>query len=582
MRIHLHERPGDGIHAIHNIYNLFEGQIENRREQTALIFENRSVSYGELSLRVRELSDVLLSRASEASLIGISCTPSIEMVIAVLAVLKSGKAFIAIEAGYTDEKIGNMCRETGLKYILSSEDDERFSALGLNVLKADKAINSLPVQDSNPIAYIVYTSGSTGCSKGVGIRHDSLLNYIFNSIEDYTDEATDITCSFFHLSLAFDASLTALFASLCTGKTLVIASRRYPNPFSDPNYLKFAPYDFLKITPYQIFEMEALSDDKVLKAARRLVIGGEPLHSRHLSVFREKEISIEVINEYGPSETCVGCISGRFNTLDKMEENPYGIPVGKPMKGVEAFVMNRKLKPVSKGEFGEIVIGGIQVADAYLGKNDICSGRFISTNGGSGEVKMYRTGDYAKINRKGLIEFICREDRINAVMARKFNTRLLETRIMKVKGIRHAVVIAAGSEHQIQYPVCYVKLKNDDTDLRKMENDLKLVFSGVDFPVFIVKVSRFPLSQNHKLNRHALPMPVLMENNDYIFEGMPVRETDILFLKSARGNNFYKRIINPGLRRAAYSGIFRKSETDKRMLPERLFKFQLKDFKWME
>ncbi len=582
MRIHLHERPGLGFHAIQNIYNLFEGQIENKRDQTALIFENRSISYGELSLRVSELSDVLLTQASDDTIIGISCTPSLEMVIAVLAVLKSGKSFIAIEAGYSDERIRIMCSETGLKYVLSSGDDERFSELGLNVLKSENVSIIRQSTLSNPLAYIVYTSGSTGCSKGVGIRHDSLLNYIFNSIEDYTDETADHACSFFHLSLAFDASLTALFASLCTGKTLVIASRKYTNPFSDPNYLKYAPYDFLKITPYQIFEMEDLNDDRVLKAARKLVIGGEPLHSRHLSVFREKEISVDVINEYGPSETCVGCISSRFNTLDKTEENPYGIPVGKPMKGVEAFVMNRKLKPVSNGGFGEIVIGGIQVADAYTGNSEICQGRFIRIPAQTGEIKMYRTGDYAKINRKGLIEFICREDRIDAVMARKFNSRLLEMSIMKVKGIRHAVVIAAGNENQLQYPVCYVKMKNDDTDLRKIETDLKMVFSGVDYPVFIVKVSRFPLSLNHKLNRHALPVPMLKENGDYTIEGVAVNKADILLLKAVRGRNIYKRKLNPGLRHTLNSGIFRKGDTDRRLLPERLFKFQLKDFKWME
>lgn len=522
MQLQLHDVPQCGIRVQTQLQQLFEKHLEKRHNSIALVYENQTITFGDLNRLSNSLALSILTHAYNEKCIAVSCMPSIQMVISVLAILKAGKAFVPIEAHYNSDKISKIISETGIRFITDSNDVNSFNQYGLKSIEIDESASCqlLPFEyKSTDTAYIVYTSGSTGSSKGIEVRHNSIVQYVQNAIDDYCTDNTENNCSFFHLSLAFDASLTALFASLCSGKTLVIGSRKYSNVFQDPNYLQYAPYDFIKITPYQIFELESIQNDNCFKTTNCFVLGGETLYNRHLKVFKDKNISVDIVNEYGPSETCVGCISYRFNTLESTEEKPFGIPVGKPMKGTEVFVLNRNSEQVKNGEYGEIVIGGVQVADSYIANENQSKQRFVTinnTNTGS-EFKYYKTGDFAQINSEGLIEFVCREDKMEAFQMQTFIPAKLEAELMKITGIRHVFVQTAKDENQILFPICYIKLEPNWNSLNQLKTPLSSLFKHRRFPIICAIIDEFPLTSNKKLNRHKLPKISLSKDSKIIF-----------------------------------------------------------------
>lgn len=531
MQLQLHDVPQCGNRAQTQLHQLFENHLEKRHNSIALVYENQTITFGELNRLSNSLALSILNHAYNEKCIAVSCMPSIQMVISVLAILKAGKAFVPIEAHYDSDKISKIISETGIRFITNSNDIHSFNQYGLNTIEIDESDcydQLLPFDyKSTDTAYIVYTSGSTGSSKGIEVRHNSIVQYVQNAIEDYCNNNIESNCSFFHLSLAFDASLTALFASLCIGKTLIIGSRKYSNVFQDPNYLNYAPYDFIKITPYQIFELESTQNDECLKTTKCFVMGGETLYNRHLKVFRDKNISADIVNEYGPSETCVGCISYRFNTLQNTDEKPFGIPVGKPMKGTKVFVLNKNSEPVKNGEYGEIVIGGVQVADSYIANEKLSKQRFVAFNNTNNESDFmyYKTGDFAQINSDGLIEFVCREDKMDAFQMQSFVPAKLEAELMKINGIRHVLVQSAKDENQIPFPICYIKLESNWNSLNQLKSNLLSLFKYRRFPIICVSIDEFPLTSNKKLNRHKLTKISLSKDSKIIFPELDTFDT---------------------------------------------------------
>ena len=182
------------------------------------------------------------------------------------------------------------------------------------------------------LAYVIYTSGSTGKPKGAMIEHGNLANYLLNRKTNYVTKEKGISGSFVHLSYTFDASLTAMFMPLLSGKRIVLSSKSSVDVFEDINLLRYSPYDFIKITPAHlelIYPKLKNANGKLL--TKKLVIGGEALHAGHFSSFIENGIDIEIVNEYGPTETTVGCSTYNFYTVSDYEKIVKNISVGKPI-----------------------------------------------------------------------------------------------------------------------------------------------------------------------------------------------------------------------------------------------------------
>jgi non-ribosomal peptide synthetase component F len=228
------------------------------------------------------------------------------------------------------------------------------------------------------LAYIIYTSGSTGKPKGVMIGHGNLVNYLVNSNTKYIGSSLNNAGSYLHLSYTFDASLTAMFMPLLSGKSIVIGSGQSVDIFEDSNLLKYAPYDFIKITPAHI---ELLQPKFILFGksllAEKLVIGGEALSYSQFDSFIEAGIDVEVINEYGPTEATVGCSTYCFYTITDKATIKNGISIGRPIGQVVMHILNERNQLVPVGVKGEICIGGAGIAKGYLNRLELSEEKFI-------------------------------------------------------------------------------------------------------------------------------------------------------------------------------------------------------------
>ena len=198
------------------------------------------------------------------------------------------------------------------------------------------------------------------------------MNYLLNRKTNYVTNEKDISGSFIHLSYTFDASLTAIFMPLLSGKRIVISSKSSVDVFDDINLLRYGPYDFIKITPAHlelIYPKLKNANGKLL--TRKLVIGGEALHAGHFSSFIENGIDIEIVNEYGPTETTVGCSTYYFYTVSDYEKIARSISIGKPIDNTQLYILDEKSNLVPVGVVGEICIGGDGVSRGYLNRPEL-------------------------------------------------------------------------------------------------------------------------------------------------------------------------------------------------------------------
>ncbi|MGI8634186.1 MAG: AMP-binding protein, partial [Segetibacter sp.] len=291
--------------------------------------------------------------------------------------------YVPVDPDYPQERISYILADTNATIVITTKASrEKVSTVNQVVIVeidgdateiSKYAITDFPSAIApNHLAYVIYTSGSTGKPKGVMIEHGSLSNYLINNQTRYIDSASKNTGTFIYLAYTFDASITGLFMPLLTGKTIVIGSKDSVEVFEDPNFINYAPYDFLKVTPshLQLLQLTMQLEDQKL-ATGKLVIGGEALHSSHFDYFVEQDWNIELINEYGPTEATVGCTTYSFHTITGSEEIKNGISIGKPIDNTGLYILDSEDQLVPVGVVGEICIGGKGLARGYLNRPEL-------------------------------------------------------------------------------------------------------------------------------------------------------------------------------------------------------------------
>lgn len=327
-----------------------------------------------------------------------------------------------------------------------------------NLFKEQPAENlSADIKPHN-LAYVIYTSGSTGKPKGVMIEHQSLLNYLLNSKTRYIDKDSDKSGSFIHLSYTFDASLTALFMPLLTGKSIVIGANKSFDVFEDDNLEKYAPYDFIKITPAHlelIKPMLITSDGSLLTS--KLVIGGEALYKTQINELPGEGLDVEIINEYGPTEATVGCSTFKFYSSERNELRRNSISIGKPIDNVQLYVLSESNELQPAGVAGELCIGGTCLARGYLNLPELTREKFLKgILKNEPEKRLYKTGDLVRWLADGNLEYLGRKD--DQVKIRGYRVELgeIESAIKESGMVSTAVVLASGNMESSKRLIGYV------------------------------------------------------------------------------------------------------------------------------
>ncbi|KAA1242928.1 amino acid adenylation domain-containing protein, partial [Aquimarina sp. RZ0] len=394
------------------IVDLFEEQVAKTPNNVALVFEGEELTYQELNERSNQLAHYLQGTYALGSndLAGIMLEHSLWSIVSILGILKSGAAYVPIDIDYPESRKSFIITDTDLKVLivesssLSSVVDFDVSIFSIdieleglsNTTYANNPRFDISTQD---LAYVIYTSGSTGKPKGVMIDQCSLINYILYSVSSYGSEDCEYNFPLF-TSLSFDLTQTSLYMSLLTGGSLFIYRE---NDISEvlSIILKTRRVTSIKLTPSHLLFLKNMSCPHLLQ----IIIGGEELLSFHLECLEDMHPQVCIYNEYGPTETTIGC-----SVLKVKDHNVSGtIPIGSPISNTQVYILdsNENLQPI--GVVGELCVSGSGLARGYLNRVELSREKFIVHPFKEGE-RLYKTGDLARWLPDGNLEFIGRKD----------------------------------------------------------------------------------------------------------------------------------------------------------------------------
>ena len=486
------------------IVDLFFQQVDNTPNEIAVVYKEQKLTYKELNILSNQLAHYLISEKDVilGDLVGIMQSRSEMLIVCILGILKSGAAYVPIDPEYPQQRISYLQNDCNCKYTLDHQALDNF------LISRQKYDVSAPTNISlkpNDLAYIIYTSGSTGNPKGVMIEHRNLLHYLFN-VSDYIDTNSDNSGCFAHLSLSFDASITEIFLPLILGKSLILSSGTGLAIFDDFNLFKYAPYDFIKLTPSHIsILISVINKENRPKLATKYIIGGEALHNYHINQFRSSNIDAIIVNEYGPTEATVGCSIYEFNTFDATLSDE-SIPIGKPISNTQMYLFNENQQLVPEGEVGEIYIAGNGIARGYFNREDLTAEKFLP-NPFDTKTRMYRTGDLAKWLPDGNLLYFGRLDEQVKANGHRIELGEIEAALITIPQIKLASVILSKIDNAEPRLVAYLQTNDSSDKNPNVREELSKIVPSFMIPNIFMWVDDFPLTTNGKIDKKNLPVP---------------------------------------------------------------------------
>jgi amino acid adenylation domain-containing protein len=529
-----------------------------------------SVSGKELNETANQLARLLRQKGTKTdSIIAIMLEPSIELVIGVMAVLKTGGAYLPINYEYPRERINFMLRDSGTQFLLSQKNLAPQYDKGIEILYIDKPDryegekeNLNTVGSPSALVYMIYTSGTTGRSKGVLVKHQNLVNYVGWFIEkiDLTVKDRAILIS----SFAFDLGYTSFFSSILSGGLLFMPTKEI---FLSPERLLgcFRKYaiSFLKLTPslFGLIVNSPAFSAEMCQQLKWVVLGGEPISPADVKRMHEICNHVRFMNHYGPTETTIGSIAHvvDFNKFEEYQLNPT---IGKPIHNTRVYILAENLQTVPMGVPGELCIGGSGVARGYLNNPELTSKRFILAHSswliadskaikGAGKFPMsyelstmsciYKTGDLARWlpGDYANIEFLGRIDKQVKIRGYRIELEEIETRLLSYENVKEAVVIVRENQQGEKYIIAYI-IEDKKLNIAELKSDLSCELPEYMIPSYFVKIEKIPLNQNGKIDRKALPPPELKVEGGYIAPRNQVEEkllelwSDVLGIEKER------------------------------------------------
>ncbi|MFG2718616.1 amino acid adenylation domain-containing protein, partial [Streptomyces sp. NPDC048416] len=500
---------------------LFERQVGVSSGAVAVVVGGVELSYGELNGRVNRLARLLVGRGvGPESFVAVVMPRSVDLVVALLAVVKAGGAYVPVDPGYPAERMAFMVADAAPVVVLTLAGVDVGDVGGTPVVVLDDpAVAGVvaaqsdadvvdgerrePLRVDHP-AYVIYTSGSTGRPKGVVVAHRSVVDYL-----SYTRQAYPAAegVALVHSPVAFDLTVTALYTPLVSGGRIVLASVEDEDE-QTAALLAETPTTFLKATPSHLPLLE--NQPAGYSPAGHLLLGGEALRSETLRTWREQHPDAVVSNVYGPTESTVNCTEFRIEPGQVLPDGM--VPIGRPQSNARVYVLDGGLSPVAVGVVGELYVAGAGLARGYWGRSGLTAERFVACPfGGAGE-RMYRTGDLVKWLPDGNLVFVGRVD--DQVKVRGFRIELgeVESALAGCPGVGQVVVMVREDRPGDRRLVAYVVGSPGVAGVAGLDGGAVRAFAGRSLPGYmvpaaVVVLDALPLTPNGKLDRRALPVP---------------------------------------------------------------------------
>jgi amino acid adenylation domain-containing protein/FkbM family methyltransferase len=447
------------------LHQLIEEQAARTPNQEALVFEQHTLTYGELNRRANKLAHYLKGLgAGPDVIVGLFVERSLEVLVGILGILKAGAAYVPIDAGYPQERVAFILTDAHVSLLLTQTSLLENLPVGavqavfldtFDWTDSEGSTQNDARLDPGNLAYVIYTSGSTGRPKGVCIEHRNIVNYVLGVAErlQLKPGMNHATVSTF----AADLGNTVIFPALATGGRLhIISQERVENQALLSDYFSREKIDVLKIVPSHLAALQTGKNPEQVMPRKRLILGGEASRLDWIEQLRAFSPNCEIYNHYGPTETTVGVLT--YHVDPQLPVTQSGtLPLGRPLPNSRIYILDEGGQPVPIGVQGELCIGGAGVARGYLNRPDLTAEKFVADHfSPDPNGRMYRTGDRARYLPDGNIEFGGRIDHQVKIHGYRIELGEIEGALREQHGVRDALVLACEDESGSKELVAYV------------------------------------------------------------------------------------------------------------------------------
>lgn len=520
---------GEGM----TVYSLFENQVKSNADSIAVSFNGKDITYKKLKDESDKLAHLLqTSGVNQGDIVGLCLNRSIEMVIALLGIIKSGAAYLPLDPFFPDKRLEYMLEDSAAKFLITESSlFPKFNYYKSNFIDISEIKNvkiDKPIEDKsneNSLAYVIYTSGSTGNPKGVQILHSALTNFLLSMQKTPGLSADDNVLAL--TTLSFDISGLEIFLPLVTGARITIASREEAKDGKTLlEKIKKQKVTVVQATPstWKMLIDSGWNEKLNIKA----LCGGEAL-SQDLAEQILNRVD-ELWNMYGPTETTI------WSSCSKVIKGEP-IHLGRPIANTLFYIVDKDLNFCPPGVPGELLIGGAGLSVGYLNKEELTKEKFIPNPfDKKNKTRVYRTGDLVKLNPKLQIEFLGRID--NQVKIRGYRIELdeIENVIRKVEGVKDCAVIVKEINNDKKIVAYYTNSnKSTGEDLSSFINSIREIairnLPDYMIPSLIIPIEDLPLTPNNKIDKKALAAKEITAVVSHTSNSKPENETQKILLE---------------------------------------------------
>ena len=484
------------------IIQLFEKQVKLTPNNTAIVFEDSSITYKELNEKANQLARYLKEQGIESNkFVGIMLPRSIELIISIIGTLKTGACYIPIDPTYPDKRIKYMLEDSSADLLITNNElyqnidyEKKMCLENFNIDLLDNKNLNIKYNPKD-LAYVIYTSGSTGNPKGVKITNGNLYNFVLGTKEkiDFNENKTMVSVT----TISFDIFGLELYCSLTSGMKLVLANENEQNVSIMLNKLCIKNnVNMIQTTPsrYLMF-LENSENIEFLRNMTEILVGGEQLTENVLKGLKANS-NARIFNMYGPTETTI------WSTIKEMT-NEDDITIGTPIANTQVYILDPKMNIVPVGIEGELYIAGDGVGNGYLNRQELTEERYLKNPFVRNSI-MYKTGDICKYKKDGEIYCMGRIDNQVKIRGLRIELDEIEKSIMKYNNINKCIVTGDKDENGRQFIVAYLTITNH-ISTNKLREFLKSLLPRYMIPSYFVVLDKIPYLNNGKVNKKALP-----------------------------------------------------------------------------
>ncbi|AKJ29466.1 non-ribosomal peptide synthetase [Caldimonas brevitalea] len=507
--------PGEPgrLDSVPLLHMLIERQARLGPDRPAVACADGRLDYDTLVRRADVLAARLVAAGAAPDRIVAVCLPrSVDLVVALLAVLKSGAAYLPLDPGYPPERLDYMQHDSGACCLVADARSAAIAAAGLPVVligaPAPAALPNVPPRPPHPdqLAYVIYTSGSTGRPKGVAITH---RNACHSTLARHRWYERPVSAYLMLSSVAFDSSVAGIFWTLTQGGLLVlpeddahrdVAALARLVEHHRASHLLALPSLHAQLLDAEPARLATLTD---------VIVAGEACSATLVEAHHRVLPQAALYNEYGPTEASVWSLAH----ATRPGEDP--VPIGRPIPFIEAWVLDTALQPLPPGVQGELYLGGPALARGYLGRPDLTADRFVPHPTAAGQ-RLYRTGDRVRLNAAGQAEFLGRTDQQVKIRGFRIELGEIEARLAEHAAVREAVAVVREDQPGDRRVVAYVIARPPAPAAETLRTHLLRSLPEHLLPSAYVFVDAFPMTPNGKLDRKALPAPERASRAAYV------------------------------------------------------------------